>query len=581
MAARGLSRVAELCQTLSTERKATYLKNALFLSSRYLSTTYRDTKIDGSNQSRKGLFAVFKENGFTRNQLPTRSYSVTNAALGIEQGSDEVEGAFEKFNISKTVQDNLRAKGINYLFPVQYTTFKHTIEGTDVVVQARTGTGKTLSFSLPLVEKLKQSPERLQMRGRKPMVLILAPTRELAMQVHEDFAMLDKTIKVLCVYGGASYIPQVNGLEAGVDVVVGTPGRMRDLIQKGPLSLQQVEHVILDEVDQMLDMGFQDQVDDIIKTCYTEAKRPQTMLYSATMPAWVSKTASRYLRKGYKHINLVGDKNEQTATTLKQYKMVCTQQEQASLIQDLIKLHSGGKRVIIFCNQKIDCDRMASTDFAGGSRVLHGDIQQSSRSVIMKDFKKQTFNVLITTDVAARGLDIADVGLVIQAEPPKDGSMYIHRVGRSGRAGKDGMSILLYGREEREKVIQCEQAANTRFETMPMPTLQQLWKVCSEDVQKQLENVPASIVAQFSGEAKKLIDLYGAPETVAAAIAVISNAERYTNRSLLTRLPGQTTLCIRTKVPVKGYSDAKRKVNNYLAAENVTTTNVVKLADSM
>ncbi|WAQ97437.1 DDX21-like protein [Mya arenaria] len=368
-------------------------------------------------------------------------------------------------------------------------------------------------------------------------VLILAPTRELANQVHEDFAFLDRDIKVACVFGGAKYEPQVERLRTGVDVVVGTPGRMKDLMDSGHLKLDAVQHVILDEVDQMLDMGFQHQ--------------PQTMLYSATMPDWVKKTANKYLSKDYEYINLVGKQNEQTATTIKQYSMQCTYKEKESLLQDLIRLHSNGDRVIIFCGTKIECDRLAQINFGGGSRALHGDIAQASRSVIMKGFKDKQYNVLITTDVAARGLDVPDVSL--------DVSKYIHRVGRTGRAGKEGKSVLLYQKDEWEIVKECEAAAKTKFEKMPAPDLKQMWEICSKDATKSIENVSSSVLAQFMKPAEQLVQSYGAVETIAAAIVVISGAEKFANRSLITREPGKLTLLIKSLSPVEGYMAARRK----------------------
>ncbi|XP_052783574.1 ATP-dependent RNA helicase DDX50-like [Mya arenaria] len=543
----------------------------------------RKLHIPSCNQSvlSKGQLYIGTRNNWAGDFLfSRRQFTVSTARFAVtpqsasQSSSDEEAGAFEKFNISEKVQHNLKGKGIHFLFPVQYHTFQHTLEGTDVVVQARTGTGKTLSFSLPLVEKLCRQPALLRQPGRKPRVLILAPTRELANQVHEDFAFLDRDIKVACVFGGAKYEPQVERLRTGVDVVVGTPGRMKDLMDSGHLKLDAVQHVILDEVDQMLDMGFQHQVDEIISSFYERDLKPQTMLYSATMPDWVKKTANKYLSKDYEYINLVGKQNEQTATTIKQYSMQCTYKEKESLLQDLIRLHSNGDRVIIFCGTKIECDRLAQINFGGGSRALHGDIAQASRSVIMKGFKDKQYNVLITTDVAARGLDVPDVSLVIQTQPPQDVSKYIHRVGRTGRAGKEGKSVLLYQKDEWEIVKECEAAAKTKFEKMPAPDLKQMWEICSKDATKSIENVSSSVLAQFMKPAEQLVQSYGAVETIAAAIVVISGAEKFANRSLITREPGKLTLLIKSLSPVEGYMAARRKVNNYLSAEKLNVGSV-------
>lgn len=493
---------------------------------------------------------------------------------------DEVNGDFNKFNISEVTQEKLRSMGINYLFPVQYCTFKPTKEGTDVIVQARTGTGKTLSFALPLVEKLQQNADRLRQRGRKPLVLVLAPTRELANQVKDVFYSLSDKVQMACVYGGVSVQPQIEAVRRGVDVIVGTPGRIRDLMEQGVLDLSELEHVILDEVDTMLDMGFADQVENIIRDCYTSGQKPQTMLYSATMPDWVKQTARRYLDDDYEMINLVGKQAEQTATTIKQYAVMCRASEQPSLIMDFIHMYvKSNGRVIVFCQTKKEVQELCSGVLHKEAKAFHGDIAQASRSYILKGFRDGVFKVLVTTDVAARGLDIPNIDLVIQAQPPNDTSFYIHRVGRTGRAGQSGMSILLYQPSQVQEMKECERLAKVKFEKIKPPNTEQLLELCVKQAVSDIVNVPEELSSHFTEAAELMMEKKMGTRMLSAAMALVSKAETYFNRSFITRQVGYNTLKYSEGTKMRSARYARDKIRAYLGELNVSIQNIHILKD--
>lgn len=329
---------------------------------------------------------------------------------------EQKEGDFSNFPISEETIKLLKGRGVTYLFPIQVKTFGPVYEGKDLIAQARTGTGKTFSFAIPLIERLQRNQETIK-KSRSPKVLVLAPTRELANQVAKDFKDLTRKLSVACFYGGTSYQSQISHIRNGIDILVGTPGRIKDHLQSGRLDLSKLRHVVLDEVDQMLDLGFAEQVEDIIHKSYkTDSEdNPQTLLFSATCPQWVYKVAKKYMKSRYEQVDLVGKMTQKAATTVE------------------------------------------------NAQCLHGDIAQSQREITLKGFREGSFKVLVATNVAARGLDIPEVDLVIQSSPPQDVESYIHRSGRTGRAGRTGICICFYQPRERGQLRYVEQKAVSGF----------------------------------------------------------------------------------------------------------------------
>ncbi|ONM56484.1 hypothetical protein Zm00014a_013006 [Zea mays] len=350
--------------------------------------------------------------------------------------------ALTNFRISESLRQSLRSKGIKSLFPIQATTFDLVLDGSDLVGRARTGQGKTLAFVLPILESLVNGANKASRRtehGRTPSVLVLLPTRELANQVHADFEFYGATfgLSACCVYGGSPYRPQEMALRRGVDIVVGTPGRVKDFIVKGTLNLKCLKFRVLDEADEMLNMGFVDDV-ELILGKVEDATKVQTLLFSATLPEWVNKLSMRFLKVDRKTVDLVGNEKLKASASVKHLALPCNKAARAQVIPDIIRCYSHGGRTIIFTETKDSASELSG--LIHGSRALHGDVAQAQREVILAGFRSGKFQVLVATNVAARGLDINDVQLIIQCEPPRDVEAYIHRSGRTGRAAQSAGS---------------------------------------------------------------------------------------------------------------------------------------------
>nr|XP_057944806.1 nucleolar RNA helicase 2 [Doryrhamphus excisus] len=481
----------------------------------------------------------------TPNVTPSQSSDDSNTDSEKEETPEQKEGAFSNFRISQCTIEKLKARGVSYLFDIQVKTFDPVYDGEDVLAQARTGTGKTFSFAIPLVEKL-QLDSVTRARGRPPKVLVMAPTRELAIQVAKDFKDICKKLTICCFYGGSSYNPQIDAIRSGIDILVGTPGRIKDHIQNHKLDLSKLKHVVLDEVDHMLDMGFADQVEEILAASYGKDgdSNPQTLLFSATCPQWVYDVAKKYMRPDCKHIDLIGRKTQKTATTVEHLAISCHWSQRAAVIGDVIQVYSGSHgRTIIFCETKKEASELAiNASIKQSAQCLHGDIPQKQRETTLSGFRKGLFEVLVATNVAARGLDIPEVDLVVQCSPPKDVESYIHRSGRTGRAGRTGVCICFCQRNEEDQLRYVEDRAGISFKRVGVPTANEIIKSSSKDALRFLDSVPAAAVGYFRESAEKLIETKGAVEALAAALAHISGATTIEQRSLLSSDAGFTTL---------------------------------------
>ncbi|KAJ7295137.1 hypothetical protein O6H91_Y211800 [Diphasiastrum complanatum] len=376
----------------------------------------------------------------------------------------------------------LSKKGIKTLFPIQRAVLEPAMEGRDLIARAKTGTGKTLAFGIPIInhitrENLQSKPTRFAVRH--PRALVLAPTRELAKQVERQFMESAPSLSTICVYGGVSIIAQQRQLERGVDVAVGTPGRIIDLINRGSLVLKNVKFLVLDEADTMLAVGFEEDVEKILQEL--PAQR-QSMLFSATMPAWVKQLSKKYL-KNTLVIDLVGDNNEKLAEGIKLFALSTVNATKKSILSDLIAVYGKGGKIIVFTQTKRDADDVA---LAMGRRIgceaLHGDISQYQREKTLDAFRDGKISVLVATDVAARGLDVPNVDLVIHFAIPNDPETFVHRSGRTGRAGKEGTVILMYTAQQIRNMQLIEQEVGCRFKFIGPPN--------SEDVARSLAQYP-------------------------------------------------------------------------------------------
>ncbi|XP_038600031.1 nucleolar RNA helicase 2-like [Tachyglossus aculeatus] len=484
--------------------------------------------------------------------------------------AEQKEGAFSNFSISQETIQLLKARGVTYLFPIQAKTFGHVSSGKDVIAQARTGTGKTFSFAIPLIEKLQRDLKDRK-RGRLPKVLILTPTRELAIQVARDFSDITKKLTVACFYGGTAYNGQIDHIRNGIDILVGTPGRIRDHIQSGRLNLTSLQHVVLDEVDQMLDMGFAEQVEEILGVAYKKDSEdnPQTLLFSATCPHWVYDVAKKYMKVNYEQVDLIGKKAQKTAMTVEHLAIKCHWSQRAAVIGTVIQVYSGTHgRTIVFCRTKKEATEL-SVDAAikQDAQSLHGDIPQKQREITLKGFRSGVFGVLVATNVAARGLDIPEVDLVIQSSPPEDVESYIHRSGRTGRAGRTGICVCFYQAKEEYQLSQVEQKAGITFKRIGVPSTTEIVRASSKDVLRSLDSIPLHAIDYFKQPARELIEEKGAVDALAAAIAVIAGVTSVEQRSLLNAAAGYVTMTLQCSMELHTISYAWRSLKEQLGED--------------
>lgn len=362
-----------------------------------------------------------------------------------EQQSLEVKGVrFSDFEIRDDIVDSLRDIGITSPFPIQAMTLPVALAGRDIIGQAKTGTGKTLGFGLPLLTRVIAPGEegwaKLPHAG-KPQGLVVVPTRELALQVAGDLeaASRRRNLRIVKVFGGRAYEPQVEALKAGAEVVVGTPGRMIDLIRHKMLDLSRVRTVVLDEADEMLDLGFLPDVETLLSK--TPATR-QTMLFSATMPGAVVALARRYMSQPT-HIR-AADPND-TSKTVASVKQVVYRAHALNKVELLTRILQARGRglTIVFTRTKRTAANVAEQLQERGfaAAAIHGDLGQGAREQALRAFRNGKVDVLVATDVAARGIDIDDVTHVVNYQCPEDEKTYLHRVGRTGRAGHTGTAI--------------------------------------------------------------------------------------------------------------------------------------------
>jgi superfamily II DNA/RNA helicase len=359
------------------------------------------------------------------------------AGDGEDPPADNIGKTFRDLGVAADICDALAAGGIVTMFPIQALALPIVLAGHDIIGQARTGTGKTLAFGVSLLQRLGQFPAT---RPLAPAALVVVPTRELAIQVAGDLKTAGARMgaRILTVYGGRAYEPQIEALRAGIDVVVGTPGRLLDLARQGHLSLSDVRSLVLDEADKMLDLGFLPDVERILQL--TPADR-QTMLFSATMPGEVVTLARRHLRQPMHVRAEMHDEAEVVPLTV-QHVFRAHQMDKIEMLARLLQAEGRGL-TIVFCRTKRTADQVAEalTTRSFAAAAVHGDLGQAQRERAMRAFRHGKVDVLVATDVAARGLDVEDVTHVINYECPEDEKAYVHRIGRTGRAGRTGVAV--------------------------------------------------------------------------------------------------------------------------------------------
>jgi superfamily II DNA/RNA helicase len=348
---------------------------------------------------------------------------------------------FKDLGIDPDIYQALEGRGITSPFPIQEQAIPLALTGQDIIGQAKTGTGKTLGFGLPLIQSLGLDPEK----GAKALVVV--PTRELAIQVAEDLkhACSNRSTTVAAIYGGKAYEGQIAEIDAGAQIIVGTPGRLIDLSKQKKLDLKHIQFMVLDEADEMLDLGFLPDVEKLF--AYTPESR-QTMLFSATMPGAIVSLARRYQNKPV-HIRVNDPDEGLTKADIKQFVYRAHSLDKDEVVGRILQAEGRGK-TIIFCRTKRQAAKLADEliDRGFNASALHGDMSQEAREKSMANFRSGKKDILVATEVAARGIDVDDVTHVINYSVPEDEKAYLHRVGRTGRAGRLGIAVTFVDWED-------------------------------------------------------------------------------------------------------------------------------------
>lgn len=387
---------------------------------------------------------------------------------------------FDDLNISDDIKSAMDEMGFTKPTPIQAKTIPDALRGIDIIGQAQTGSGKTLAFSVPILQKIF-------IPDRSPQAIILCPTRELSMQVASEISKAGsniKKLKVLAVYGGQPIGKQTRVLKKGVHIVVGTPGRVIDHIERGNLDLIGIESVVLDEADEMLEMGFREDIEKILEK--TPNQR-QTLLFSATIPDEIRQIAQNY-QKNPKFIKIANRK--QNLPKITQYAFKCNIEDKFESMIRLIEAYDI-RTALIFCNTKKSVDfvkkHLKKQEFSVDA--LHGDMTQKARDKVLNKFRNGNIRLLVATDVAARGLDIDDVGFIINYDVPQNLDDYIHRIGRTARAGKTGYAFTLVSRDEVARFNNIKNSNETRIVEKEVPTLRQLNDIKNEFIIKKAKNM--------------------------------------------------------------------------------------------
>ena len=372
---------------------------------------------------------------------------------------------FARLALNPALVENLASLGYQEMTPIQAQALPHVLDNKDIIARAKTGSGKTATFALGLLNKLDVKRFRVQ-------TLVLCPTRELADQVAAEIRKLARgihNIKVLTLCGGVAFGPQVGSLEHGAHIIVGTPGRVEEHLRKANLNLDNLTTLVLDEADRMLDMGFQQALDDIVG--YMPEQR-QTMLFSATYPEKIENIAQRIMRSPVTVEVQETHSNQSIVETLYQ---VDNDQSRVEAVRLLLQEHQP-ETTLIFCNTKVETDRVANELRTVGyeASALHGDLEQKDRDQTLACFANRSISVLVATDVAARGLDIESLDMVINYQVAQELEVHTHRVGRTGRAGAQGMACSLYTQRDKHRISQLEDYLKQKFVRAELPHIRLL-----------------------------------------------------------------------------------------------------------
>lgn len=473
---------------------------------------------------------------------------------------------FASLGLSGNVLAALQKKGWETPSPVQEKTIPLLLQDVkDVVAQAQTGTGKTGAFGLPLIDKLDDS-------SRKVQALVLCPTRELALQVAEEITSFkgDKKLWVQAVYGGASYSTQERALQKGAQIVVGTPGRIRDHIERGTLKLDAVTHVVLDEADEMLNMGFEEEVREILKSVPDQRRM---LMFSATMPPQILKLAKTFMGE-YEVVAI----EKQTVTTdlVDQLYFEVRDSDRFEALCRIIDTEPEFYG-IVFCRTKAETDLVSDKliDRGYDAEGIHGDVTQSQRELILKKFKLRKVTILVATDVAARGIDVNDLTHVVNYNLPQDPEAYVHRIGRTGRAGKHGTAITLIAPSEFKGILFIQKVARTKLTKEEVPSVSDVIATKKMKLKTELsELAEKGKGADYLEIAREILEDVKDPELALSALLAYSMKDTLRESSYrelaAVKAGGQQQRDTARLFVAKGHMDNMNagKVAQFLAAES-------------
>ena len=427
----------------------------------------------------------------------------------IKETDSKETDSFEKLGLSETTLKALKKKGFEEPTGIQKKIIPLLLKGDkDIIGQAQTGTGKTAAFGLPILEKIQPG-------GKDIKAIILTPTRELAIQVSEELNSLkgDRGIKIIPVYGGQAISQQISKLRSNVDIVVGTPGRVIDHIKRKTMKLSKISYIVLDEADEMLNMGFIDEVEEILEAVSDDRKM---LLFSATMPDRIKKIGEKYMSE-YEHI--ISEKEQLVTGLTEQIYFEVSERDKFEALCRIIDIEEDFYG-LIFCRTKVGVDDVASRLSGRGydSAALHGDITQAQREIILNKFRKKNVTILVATDVAARGIDIMNLSHVINYSLPQDPESYVHRIGRTGRAGNEGVAITFVTPDEYRKLTFIQRVAKTEIVKMQIPGVEDVIQAKKERIMSDIENIdPEEISDDFIKMAEELF-IKSSHENILAAV---------------------------------------------------------------
>ncbi|MDQ0195879.1 DEAD/DEAH box helicase [Paenibacillus wynnii] len=424
---------------------------------------------------------------------------------------------FAEFGLQPKVMQAITELGFEEATPIQAQAIPLALAGSDLIGQAQTGTGKTAAFGIPLISKIDREDERI-------LALIMAPTRELAIQVAEEIGKLSrfKGLRSLAIYGGQDIGRQIRGLKKKPQIIIGTPGRLLDHINRKTIRLDDVQTIVLDEADEMLDMGFMEDIQTILKLVPEER---QTMLFSATMPANIQRLAQQFL-KNPQHVSVIP--KQISAPLIDQAYVEVPERQKFEALSRLIDMESPDL-AIVFGRTKRRVDELAEALQKRGYSAdgLHGDLSQNQRDAVMRKFRDGSIDVLVATDVAARGLDVSGVSHVINFDLPQDPESYVHRIGRTGRAGKEGTAWSFVTPREMDHLHLIERVTRHRITRKPLPTMAEAiegkQRITAERV---LAMVESEELNEYKSLAIQLLEQYDSVQLLSAAMKLLTGDKK-------------------------------------------------------